>query len=443
MFANFDNGGGTDWAQKSVPEMWSMLVAHDGTAHKELLLTWKRSAELLVDHLSRVKRYRENLAEAWPPEKSRAAAKYLDRLDDLIKHLSETYHATVENHRALGAATSALVGARLKLEAIHREYTANQQDLDTYAIRQRSYQETVSKYRGPVPTPPDASASRQLDLQLQAQSLMSTLSTDLAQAQLNITTPNLYNPVSNIDRTEPFKPGEPTGLTTNPSSSIANPSDRSSTARRAPSGISSISPKGSISSPPKQPDQLDSPPGPLTPQPATSQPSGPTLSGISPTEALPKSPSIESKTTGSGKFSTTGIYDSIPVLGTTPTAPLKGITRPDNGFSERSTSERTSRAQGTLPGGLIGGLPGANGSHPRTSSARTRRVNPIGGVIGGHQGATSSTMNPRREVDSPEKKSRDERWDPDNPWATEEGIAPIITPPEKREIDPGPALGLP
>jgi hypothetical protein len=45
-------------------------------------------------------------------------------------------------------------------------------------------------------------------------------------------------------------------------------------------------------------------------------------------------------------------------------------------------------------------------------------------------------------------RSRDEResgreWDPDNPWETEEGVAPVVMPdrPDNR-IDPGPAIGF-
>jgi hypothetical protein len=33
-------------------------------------------------------------------------------------------------------------------------------------------------------------------------------------------------------------------------------------------------------------------------------------------------------------------------------------------------------------------------------------------------------------------------WDPDNPWETEEGVAPVVLPPaEAGRLDPGPAIG--
>jgi hypothetical protein len=33
-------------------------------------------------------------------------------------------------------------------------------------------------------------------------------------------------------------------------------------------------------------------------------------------------------------------------------------------------------------------------------------------------------------------------WDPDNPWETDEGVAPVMMPGrDNRRIDPGPAIG--
>ncbi|GLW29584.1 hypothetical protein [Actinoplanes regularis] len=441
MFANSDNGGGTDWAQKSVPEMWSMLAAHDGTTHKELLLTWKRSADLLVDHLSRVKRYREDLAEAWPPEKSQASAKYLDRLDDLIKHLSETYHATVENHRALGAATSALVGARLKLEAIHREYAANQQDLDAYAIRQRSYQETVSKYRGPV-SAPTAVASRQLDLQLQAQSLMSTLSTDLAQAQLNITTPKIYNPTKTFEGSQPLDTAgkgnystRPSGLIFPSGTQIAN----SATANGKSNPISSkVSPTHDLAPPTSEKPSPD----PQTSVPSLPGPAGPALSGLGAPETGYASPQAAEVDSGAKSPSNLGGFSTLPVIGTTSPTPQLGVTRVTSGAAVDPNIQPPRGAQGTIPGGVIGGVPGTSsprlGANPRT----TQRVNPAGGIIGPSGSAGSSSIS-NRAPKSLAGESEKDRWDPDDPWTIREGTSPVLLPPEKEEIYPGPAIGLP
>ncbi|GAB3969357.1 hypothetical protein GCM10027615_23240 [Plantactinospora veratri] len=45
----------------------------------------------------------------------------------------------------------------------------------------------------------------------------------------------------------------------------------------------------------------------------------------------------------------------------------------------------------------------------------------------------------------PASQGREEEarhWDPDNPWETDEGVAPVMMPSrENRRIDPGPTIG--
>jgi hypothetical protein len=113
-------------------------------------------------------------------------------------------------------------------------------------------------------------------------------------------------------------------------------------------------------------------------------------------------------------------------------------------------------------GGVIGGSPGARGiGQLGAGGAGTRRVNPVGGVIGESEGALGS----RRGVGAGGLSASEhpagmygqggagrrpgrrddgeaERWDPDNPWTTAEGVDPVVLPIETRRVDPGPAIGL-
>lgn len=428
MFADSDNGGGTDWSQKSVPEMWSMLAAHDGTAHKDLLLTWLQSADLLIDHLSRVKRYRDNLAEAWPPDKSQAAARYLDRLDDLITHLTSTYYAAVENHRALGAATSALVGARLKLEHIYREYLANQHDMNAYNQKLKTNEQLTGKYRIIAPTPPTA-ASRQLELQLQAQSVMSSLSTDLAQAQLAITTPKPYAPSNPVDERTPFKKGGPESTQyTEPSSST---SFNNSNTALSKNSFSTSTPSGNEST--YSPTPYPNAPG-YTPSNQLSGP--PTLSGLEPS-TISSPPTIPSTPT-EPPDSTIGGFNS-------PAPPELGIPTAIGGSGPSASAPGNSirDVRGSTSGGIIGATPGTETTRNVTNLPTTQRINPTGGVIGqpSHSGMPLIPSQRRKATD--ESTRPENRWDPDSPWAIEEGVAPIVLPPEKKKIDPGPVIGLP
>ncbi|GAA4593255.1 hypothetical protein GCM10023107_26270 [Actinoplanes octamycinicus] len=436
MFADTDNGGGTDWSMQSVPQMWSMLQNQDGTAHKSLLVTWKKSADLLVDHLSRVKNYRDNLAEAWPPQRSAASAKYLDRLDDLIKHLSDTYHATVQNHHALGAATSALVSARQKINTIYQEYMANQQALDAFAVKQQSAPETLSKWRPISLSPSAAVESRQLDLQLQAQSVMSTLSTDLAQAQLNITTPNLYDPGSSTREEDKNKRER--------SSGSPLPHGKHSLQNGMTAAPSDWSPAPSAGDDTNSSEYHQSPNG--------------SKSAIRNSEQLQNTPIFAGTPSSSSKAPTT-VAQIAPIEGQIPISPISEVIAPPPTYPPPSSMRATlptsplgplqpgshqepsgRAARPVPPGGIIGTNPGVNSTPP--NRAGTQRVNPVGGLIG--QTASPPPVTSRRSSPKDHDPTRRERdsWDLDNPWQVDEGMPPVILPPKKQEIDPGPAIGL-
>lgn len=101
------------------------------------------------------------------------------------------------------------------------------------------------------------------------------------------------------------------------------------------------------------------------------------------------------------------------------------------------------------PGGVIGGTPGVGIGQPGRAGAR--RVNPVGGVIGEHEGVRGAGA--RGELGGPygqaggrrsggRHDANGEHWDPDNPWETAEGVDPVVLPSREQRIDPGPAIGL-
>lgn len=127
------------------------------------------------------------------------------------------------------------------------------------------------------------------------------------------------------------------------------------------------------------------------------------------------------------------------------------------------------------PSGLIGGTPGMN-LHQPGGTQPSRRVNPVGGVIGGGGAGTAPTgaagsrpgggrgmllggtygmpplggspgSNASTGITGQPRQSKmdDEsrRWDPEHPWEVDEGVAPVVRPPdEEGPIDPGPAIGF-
>ncbi|NYF56884.1 hypothetical protein HDA35_002715 [Micromonospora purpureochromogenes] len=148
------------------------------------------------------------------------------------------------------------------------------------------------------------------------------------------------------------------------------------------------------------------------------------------------------------------------------------------GKNEGPHSTRPTLGRPMPPGGLIGGAPGMALGQP-SGTAPARRVNPVGGVIGGGGAGTAPTgaagSRPRggrgNQIGGvhgfsplggapgygsgfsggvPGRTGRREQadeqsrvWDPDHPWETEEGVNPVVLPPQDEgPIDPGPAIGF-
>src|SRR5687768_2664904 len=147
--------GGTNWSAVSVIDMWLAIGNQETTPHWQLLSGWRKSYELTQQHMGQVKNYRDNLAAAWPPEKSPAAAAYIARLDELITHLQGTYEAALANYTAFSNATLALSSARTDLDKVVNEYLANEGKLATFE-QEQAERPKGGLQRGQPPKPPVA-----------------------------------------------------------------------------------------------------------------------------------------------------------------------------------------------------------------------------------------------------------------------------------------------
>jgi len=71
-------GGGTPWESMTLEFMQQLIQNPNTDAQWQLASAWQKSADLLNEHKFQVQEYRDNLAAAWPPERSTAAAAYID-----------------------------------------------------------------------------------------------------------------------------------------------------------------------------------------------------------------------------------------------------------------------------------------------------------------------------------------------------------------------------
>ncbi len=132
---------GTPWHSTDVPFMWSTVAHHSPDAYAAHLSGWHRTTELLSEHVSRMRAYRDNLALAWNPTRSPAAAVYLARFDTDIANAQATLDASIANYAAYTAALNIVSEAQTALRPIAEEYSAN-------ATSETSRQEMVSASGG-------------------------------------------------------------------------------------------------------------------------------------------------------------------------------------------------------------------------------------------------------------------------------------------------------
>jgi hypothetical protein len=345
MLDTGSGGGGTPWESMTLDLMQRLIQNPDIDAQWHLVEAWNKSTQLLGDHLWQIRDYRNNLASVWSPQKSPAAAAYLGRLDELIENLTETYEASIANHRAFSAVTSSIDQAQAQMQKIYQQYQ-------------------ISKTAQSSSTP--TAQAHQEALRLQAVKLLGSVSTDLAVAQSHIVKPTAYIQYrkKGKDSTPVADYGEFTAPPL-PRITPSVPSDRhASESTHAPL-----------------------PPVDSTPGVDTSQP-GLVLGGI--TQPLPQSttpgispinPAVPGST-GGEVVSPVFIPPSTGLLPDgerpVPTAPGGRVTRGAI-VAPGGLPEKDMRA---APSGVIGGMPGYGGGRQGSGRTGVRRANPVGGVIG-------------------------------------------------------------
>jgi hypothetical protein len=435
--------GGTDWMAMDVIQMWQAIQNQDTTAHYQLLDGWRKSYELTLEHLGQVQNYRQNLAEAWPPEKSAASAAYLQRLDELIANLQSTYDAAVATHHAFASATLAISLSRNDVEKIYNEYTSNQTKLEEF--KNRPYV-AAGKSAVPPQKPPVADG-RQEQLNNQARSIMYGLSSEIIQARTQITKPPVYDPSykregndrDNGDATY-TAPVIPPITTFDPSAG----SSHSTSSTTQHSAATNTTNPGT---------------GPSTTPPNTARPPGLVLGGIQPPPTVPPPTTgiLPQPPIGGGPLPS--VITPTPILPPGPLGLGSPALPPGAGMTKGFIGEGPGRPgmggmRAMPPGGVIGGAPGVGLGQPAVGRPASR-VNPVGGVIHpsnsegrlGPTGRGSAPGQPMGNVAGRSSGRSDEsedavHWDPDNPWETAEGVSPVVLPAAERRIDPGPAIGL-
>ncbi|MDT5040462.1 MAG: hypothetical protein QOE51_1447 [Actinoplanes sp.] len=450
---------GTNWFGHDVVSMWQQVSSGATDAHYEVSLGWKRTAELTSTHLSRVTEYRNNLAAAWPPKQGSASEAYVAQLNMLITSLTETEKAASANYAAFSSVVSSLADARRTIEPLYTEYVANQQSISHWqaakdaalvpltptASSSSTPTPSPSPQASPVPSSPPVSSARQEQLNNLARSAMYDLSSAVISGQAALQKPQPYAPkVIDLDGGGNSNEDNSPGTLVPPVIPAPIPMDTGSPKQHRPGDTAPVF------------------------APRVPNGSGPILTGTLPTPPAVSSPVIGGLPTAPttpggmpGVIGTPGIL--TPVGGgflPRSTLPYGGLIKPDTSLgTQPMTAMPSGNVIGARPGtGMIGQMPVGG----RAGGMSPSRVNPVGGVIGSQPGAggpmvvgsrggsrmsgangqPSSVMGQQGRGRRRGENEDPQRWDPDNPWLTAEGVDPIVLPPnEPGPIDPGPAIG--
>ncbi|SCG18406.1 hypothetical protein GA0070610_4749 [Micromonospora echinofusca] len=441
----------TDWRLMDVASMWACLQDHDTTNHWKQVAGWRKVCDLARAHLSRLQEYRKGLAEAWPPQSNEAARAYIRELDELIDKVQRTHDAASANYTVLSAATQAISTTRAELKKIYETYAVKVQEKQTYDA---TLADPKAAMGSRVPDRPvtDADLER---LNVQARGIMYGLSNELQQAQVMLRQPpprpKVDNGATESGFTSSQAPAIPPIMPVPILPNVGTPSTRQ---------------------PGSTPRQVTSPStpglGPILGGTGTGlapHPSGPGLPTSQPTAQPNPSPGI----------GTSGLPTGVSRPGISgPVSNQPGqATRPNTGSVQPSTPPSTNSRP--LPhGGLIGGTPGIGYGPPGTGNTQPKRVNPIGGLIGGGGAGTAPSggagsrpgggrglasahgippiggtpfgaANPMQGRQGHRERGGEapRQWDPEHPWEVDQGVPPVVRPPsEDGPIDPGPAIGF-
>ncbi len=423
-------GSCTPWASYSLPELVGFLAYENDDLSWAQVSTWQKTSELLDYYRVELGRKRDKLAARWPPERSPAAKVFIDFVDGMLRSMEQTSAEAYETSQGVAGITGALAEAKNTIDDLHRRWRE-------YENREKSpLVSLVDAFPGGssltgVPT------DWKRQLKAEATEVMYAADAAVLAYTGQVKVPTLFEP-----RGGGTDPGTDLPIGGGSSGSGASPGGKSS---RVPV----------IQAPPPPPDRPTLAGGfapdrhrtaPPAPPPARSYfVDAPAVRALAPGGTIPP--------------------DALPPLGWAgpgPTVPgqrpIRGPEIPTGTPPERAgmppgragmptTGEPTPR--GGLPMAPLGGVAGRPSSAVGQGTAATRRINPVGGVIGGRGGESfrmssghTVTIGPR-PADQHRAKGRagPPEFDPDNPWAVAEGVAPIIEPaPEPRYHDPGPGV---
>jgi hypothetical protein len=386
----------TNWDAFNTPRLWAMVADEDDPESWQQVAAMGAMADTLNDQRNRLIRASEALMDAWPPDQNEAAEGFRTQVKTLLFRMTDTEGKANATAAALGHVLEALRGAKSQIEPLYQRYLDKSDDL--------------------VPGWWDHAEE---DLDKQARLHMINAERSVAQHAEEIRIPAAYNLTVGNYVSEPARPFERGG---------------DATPHQFGTGSGGSASTDSVSIPHDPPPPL---PGrePTVPDlpPGSVGQIGPGLAGAA-APGIGPSPAVPTPMP-----STSGIAGSSGL-----------VIGPGGGAAGGALFPFGHGVSRGIVGGPIGGNP-PRGGYPAGAkpSPPSWLPAPVGGP--GAQGRGRSGGGPATGLVGPMAQGQGKQTrgnqpespelDPDNRWATAEGVAPVIEP--SRRIprhDPGPGV---
>ncbi|GID95977.1 hypothetical protein ACFQFC_18720 [Amorphoplanes digitatis] len=124
----FVPSGATPWSAYNTPRIWAMVAGEDDPESWRQVAALAAMAGLLDDQRKRLESAKESLARAWPPERNKAAAAFVDMIDDLLLNMAENKRIADSNAGALSQVLEALRQAKTTIEPLYQSYLDKSDD---------------------------------------------------------------------------------------------------------------------------------------------------------------------------------------------------------------------------------------------------------------------------------------------------------------------------
>ncbi len=113
---------GETYRRWRLPELWQMIAADDAADAHLHLTTLRRQQTALETQRDRLRTLRDQLTEAWPPEKSEAATVFVQQINDMIRAMALTANGAAAVRTNLSLIIDAIDRARAELAPLVDQY---------------------------------------------------------------------------------------------------------------------------------------------------------------------------------------------------------------------------------------------------------------------------------------------------------------------------------